>query len=349
MAGLGSATCESCKAGHFAATVGSRECHLCRAGSYAAAGSHECSRCPPGTYSSIAATNCTPCQEGWVAEGWGNPTCKPCLAGTYAHEGRLCRQCPGNTISTLGRSKCEPCVGSFLLAYADAERVTCHASMTSLFVGLMTAVCLIIALMLSAWLCFYQLHIEDLSLQATACQKRDVFLVAVVWCDVFRVAKMQKVYLFISVYHGLSSVHPRFSNQDHGLVVTTSRPHRLLWRWGACITLKNTGSQPLEDLQKRRPYRARTLSGRENPGVVVKTGENIENTCWIRGPMVVMLKFHRERVGSKGRPCPVLLSGKELQLIHDETKLNPSDVFDFFFRTLFGSSLEPCATCLLIR
>lgn len=215
MAGLGSATCESCKAGHFAATVGSSECHLCRAGSYAAAGSHECSRCPPGTYSSIAATKCTPCQEGWVAEGWGNPTCKPCLAGTYAHEGRLCRQCPGNTISTLGRSKCEPCVGSFLLAYADAERVTCHASMTSLFVGLMTAVCLIIALMLSAWLCFYQLHIEDLSLQ------------------------------------------------DHGLVVTTSRPHRLLWRWGACITLKNTGSQPLEDLQKRRPYRARTLSGKE--------------------------------------------------------------------------------------
>ena len=136
------------------------------------------------------------------------------------------------------------------------------------------------------------------------------------------------------VYPGLSSVHPRFSNQDHGLVVTTSRPHRLLWRWGACITLKNTGSQPLEDLQKRRPYRARTLSGRESPGVVVKTGENIENTCWIRGPMVVMLKFHRERVGSaagstlsKGRPCPVLLSGRELQLIHDETKLNhPSDV-----------------------
>jgi len=37
--------------------------------------------------------------------------------------------------------------------------------MTSLLFGLMTAVCLIMALMLSAWLCFYQLHIEDLSLQ----------------------------------------------------------------------------------------------------------------------------------------------------------------------------------------
>ena len=189
MAGLGSATCESCKAGHFAATVGSSECDLCRAGSYAAAGSHECSRCPPGTYSSIAATNCTPCQEGWVAEGWGSPTCKPCLAGTYAHEGRLCRQCPGNTISTLGCSKCEPCVGSFLLAYADAERVTCHASMTSLFFGLMTAVCLIMALMLSAWLCFYQLHIEDLSLQATACHGMFFLLL---WFGVMSSRRLQK-------------------------------------------------------------------------------------------------------------------------------------------------------------
>jgi hypothetical protein len=50
--------------------------------------------------------------------------------------------------------------------------------------------------------------------------------------------------------------------------------------------------------------------------------------------MEVMVKFHRERVASaagsnlsKGRPCPVLLSGRELQLNHDETKLNhPSDV-----------------------
>lgn len=140
------------------------------------------------------------------------------------------------------------------------------------------------------------------------------------------------------INHGLSSnifniswfqimVYHQFINQDHGLVVTTSRPHRLLWRAPA-VSLKNTGSQPLEGLQQQRPYRARRLSGTESPGLVVKTGENMKHICWIswiRGPMV-MLKFHRERVGStlsKGKPCPALLSGRELQLIHAETKLSP--------------------------
>jgi len=165
MAGPGSSSCERCAAGHFSATVGNSQCDRCHAGSYAAAGSHECGRCAPGTYSDMGAAECTACQEGWVAEDWGNPTCKQCVAGTYAHEGKVCRQCPSNMISTAGRSECEPCVASFLLAYADAKRVTCHASMTNLFFGVMMALCLIAALTLTGWLCFYQLHIEDLSLQ----------------------------------------------------------------------------------------------------------------------------------------------------------------------------------------
>ncbi|CAK9043669.1 unnamed protein product [Durusdinium trenchii] len=214
-AGIGRATCESCAAGHFSATVGNSECLVCHAGSYAAAGSNMCGQCPPGTYSTIGASNCTWCPNGWVAEG-ASPTCEPCLAGTYAHEGRFCRNCPSNTISTSGRSECEPCVGFFLVAYADTQRLTCQASMLNLFFAVATCLCLTVTLLLALWLCFYQLHIEDLSLQGD------------------------------------------------GLVVTTSRPHRILhWSSEASITLRNTGSPPLECLQTRGSFRAQALSGRD--------------------------------------------------------------------------------------
>ena len=162
----GSAVCQRCEAGRFSATFGNSGCGVCDAGTFAAAGSHTCTTCPPGSFSTSGSVNCTWCPAGFVANDWGSLNCVACLAGTYAAAGgQLCNTCPDNAISDLASTHCKPCVGTYLVAYADPGRLTCQVSLLNLGCAGSFFICLLVVLNLLAFLCWYQLLIEDFSLQ----------------------------------------------------------------------------------------------------------------------------------------------------------------------------------------
>ena len=190
--------------GKFSSTAGNSECSLCQSGTYSAPASSICSRCSAGSFSGTGAGSCNVCPAVSVADS-GSPSCVPCTAGTYAHEGRFRRACPRDTIAGAGSTECQPCVGALLVAHADNQSLSCQQSMLNLFFAVAMVACLTVALNLTAWLCFYQLRIEDLTLQGDR------------------------------------------------LVMTTSRPHRLLYwqRSEAVVTLRDTGCPPLDGLQKK--------------------------------------------------------------------------------------------------
>ncbi len=136
--------CAACEAGSHKPTQGSAACEDCPAGTFAAAASSVCTQCPASTYSAAAASacelcpqfkvspagsaseadclcaagymqffngNCFPCPAGLFTPEPGVAMCRPCEPGTYAsaQTSTACTLCPEGTYSAQMSSACENC------------------------------------------------------------------------------------------------------------------------------------------------------------------------------------------------------------------------------------------------
>ena len=122
----GQAFCENCGAGTFQrlqecpacpagwrSLGGTAACNLCAPGKYAAAdGASECDECEKGTSSSADRTACVECPPGWISAG--GSACEACPTGFAANNAQTrCVECPSGEYyafsPSASRLKCRPC------------------------------------------------------------------------------------------------------------------------------------------------------------------------------------------------------------------------------------------------
>lgn len=105
---------QNCPAGTVNGANAATSCTPCGVGKFSLAGDATCSSCPAGTFAAtVGSASCLPCPPGRYTAATGQAACTPCAAGTYQplagqQQCQTCAGAPAGSVScACGNVPCQ--------------------------------------------------------------------------------------------------------------------------------------------------------------------------------------------------------------------------------------------------